>query len=117
MDCIDVLIKTFIATFSGCSGDLLGAWNTTVKILVTMAVIDYLTGMIAVEYKGKLKRNIGFKDINKKVRLSLLVGAPSPLDIALGSNSIFRESIIFLFMGNKLLFLIENVNCIGTLTP
>ncbi|MEB8893196.1 phage holin family protein [Bacillus cereus] len=117
MDCIDVLIKTFIATFGGFCGYFLGGWDATLKILVTMAVIDYLTGMIAAGYKGKLKRNIGFKDINKKVRLSLLVGAPSPLDIALGSNSIFRESIIFLFMGNKLLFLIENVNCIGTLTP
>ncbi|MBG9501296.1 holin [Bacillus thuringiensis] len=117
MDCIDILIKIFIATFSGCSGYLLGAWDITVKILVTMAVIDYLTSMIAVGYKGKLKRNIGFKDINKKVRLSLLVGAAAPLDIAVGSNSIFRESIIFFFMGNKLLFLIENVNCIGTLIP
>ncbi|MFL1663031.1 phage holin family protein, partial [Bacillus cereus] len=47
MDRIDVLLKTFIATFGGFCGYFLGGWDATLKVLVTMAVIDYLTGMIA----------------------------------------------------------------------
>ncbi|MED2148161.1 phage holin family protein, partial [Bacillus thuringiensis] len=55
MDRIDVLMKVFIATFGGFCGYFLGGWDATLKILVTMAVIDYLTGMIAAGYNGELK--------------------------------------------------------------
>ncbi len=55
MDRIDVLLKVFIATFGGFCGYFLGGWDATLKILVTMAVIDYVTGMIAAGYNGELK--------------------------------------------------------------
>ncbi len=66
MDRIDVLLKAFIATFGGFCGYFLGGWDATLKILVTMAVIDYLTGMIAAGYNGELKSKVGFKGIAKK---------------------------------------------------
>ena len=44
MDRIDVLLKAFIATFGGFCGYFLGGWDATLKVLVTMAIIDYLTG-------------------------------------------------------------------------
>ncbi|MGE6619275.1 phage holin family protein, partial [Bacillus mycoides] len=47
MDRIDVVLKVFIATFGGFCGYFLGGWDTTLQILVTLAVIDYVTGMIA----------------------------------------------------------------------
>ena len=55
MDRIDVVAKVFIATFGGFCGYFLGGWDATLKILVTMAVIDYVTGMIAAGYNGELK--------------------------------------------------------------
>ncbi|MRS09370.1 phage holin family protein, partial [Bacillus anthracis] len=60
MDRIDVLLKIFIATFGDFCGYFLGGWDATLKILVSLAVIDYLTGMIAAGSNGELKSNVGF---------------------------------------------------------
>ncbi|PGU04809.1 holin [Bacillus cereus] len=117
MDRIDVLLKIFITTFGGFCGYFLGGWDTTLRVLVIMAVIDYLTGVLAAGYNGELKSKVGFKGIAKKVVLFLLVGAAAQLDAALGSNSAIREATIFFFMGNELLSLLENAGRMGIPLP
>ncbi|MDZ4499758.1 phage holin family protein [Bacillus cereus] len=117
MDRIDVLMKTFIATFGGFCGYFLGGWDTTLKVLVIMAAIDYITGVFAAGYNGELKSKVGFKGIAKKVVLFLLVGVATQLDTALGSNSAIREATIFFFMGNELLSLLENAGRMGIPLP
>ncbi|MGX5768812.1 phage holin family protein [Bacillus cereus] len=117
MDRIDVLLKTFIATFGGFCGYFLGGWDATLKVLVIMAAIDYITGVVAAGYNGELKSKVGFKGIAKKVVLFLLVGVAAQLDTALGSNSAIREATIFFFIGNELLSLLENAGRIGIPLP
>ncbi|QIW22480.1 phage holin family protein [Bacillus thuringiensis] len=117
MDRIDVVMKTFIATFGGFCGYFLGGWDATLKVLVMMAIIDYLTGVIAAGFNGKLKSKVGFKGIAKKVMLFLMVGAAAQLDTAFGSNSAIREATIFFFMGNELLSLLENAGRMGIPLP
>lgn len=117
MDRIDVLLKTFIATFGGFCGYFLGGWDATLQVLVTMAVIDYITGVLAAGYNGELKSKVGFKGIAKKVVLFLLVGVATQLDTALGSNSAIREATIFFFIGNELLSLLENAGRMGIPLP
>ncbi|MEN3129650.1 phage holin family protein [Bacillus albus] len=117
MDRIDVLMKVFIATFGGFCGYFLGGWDATLKILVTMAIVDYITGVIAAGYNGKLKSKVGFKGIAKKVVLFLLVGVAAQLDAAIGSNSAIREATIFFFMGNELLSILENAGRMGIPLP
>ncbi len=117
MDRIDVLLKAFVATFGGFCGYFLGGWDATVKILVTMAVIDYLTGMIAAGYNGELKSKVGFKGIAKKVVLFLLVGAATQADAIVGTNSAIREATIFFFVRNELLSLLENAGRMGIPLP
>ncbi|HDX9706401.1 MULTISPECIES: phage holin family protein [Bacillus cereus group] len=117
MDRIDVLMKTFVAAFGGFCGYFLGGWDTTLKVLVIMAAIDYLTGVCAAGYNGELKSKVGFKGIAKKVVLFLLVGVATQLDTALGSNSAIREATIFFFIGNELLSLLENAGRMGIPLP
>ncbi|KAA0783382.1 holin [Bacillus wiedmannii] len=47
MDRIDVLLKAFIVLFGGFCGYFLGGRNTTLKVLVILAAIDYITGVFA----------------------------------------------------------------------
>ncbi|MEN3133247.1 phage holin family protein [Bacillus albus] len=117
MDRMDVLIKAFIATFGGFCGYFLGGWDAVLKILVTMAIVDYITGVIAAGYNGKLKSKVGFKGIAKKVVLFLLVGVAAQLDAAIGSNSAIREATIFFFIGNELLSILENAGRMGIPLP
>lgn len=117
MDRIDVLIKSFIFTFGGFCGYFLGGWDTTLKVLLIMAAIDYITGVIAAGYNGELKSKVGFKGIAKKVVLFLLVGAATQADLAIGTNSALREATIFFFIGNELLSLLENAGRMGIPLP
>lgn len=117
MDRIDVLLKMFIATFGGFCGYFLGGWDATLKVLVTMAIIDYLTGVIAAGFNGELKSKVGFKGIAKKVVLFLLVAAATQVDVIMGTNSAVREATIFLFIGNELLSLLENAGRMGIALP
>lgn len=117
MDRIDVLLKAFIVSFGGFCGYFLGGWDMTLQVLITMAIIDYATGMIAATILGELKSKIGFKGIAKKVVLFLLVGVATQVDVALGSNSAIREATIFFFMGNELLSILENAGRMGVPLP
>jgi len=117
VDRIDVLIKSFIFTFGGFCGYFLGGWDTTLKVLLIMAAIDYITGVIAAGYNGELKSKVGFKGIAKKVVLFLLVGAATQADLAIGTNSALREATIFFFIGNELLSLLENAGRMGIPLP
>lgn len=117
MDRIDVVMKTFIATFGGFCGYFLGGWDATLKVLVTMAIIDYLTGVIAAGFNGQLKSKVGFKGIAKKVVLFLLVAAATQADVIMGTNSAIREATIFFFIGNELLSLLENAGRMGVPLP
>ncbi|PGT80255.1 holin [Bacillus cereus] len=117
MERIDVLTRMFIATFGGFCGYFFGGWDATLKILITMAVIDYLTGVIAAGYNGELKSKVGFKGIAKKVVLFLLVAAATQADAIIGTNSAIREATIFFFMGNELLSLLENAGRMGIPLP
>ncbi|SFI27183.1 MULTISPECIES: holin family protein [unclassified Bacillus (in: firmicutes)] len=117
MDRIDVLTKSFIAAFGGFCGYFLGGWDVSLKILITMAAIDYITGMIAAGYNGELKSKIGFRGIAKKVVLFLLVGAAAQVDVMFGSNSAIREATIFFFAGNELLSILENAGRMGIKLP
>ncbi|PRT04780.1 phage holin family protein [Bacillus wiedmannii] len=117
MDRIDVLMKTFVVTFGGFCGYFLGGWDTTLKVLVIMAAIDYLTGVIAAGFNGELKSKVGFKGIAKKVVLFLLVAAAAQADAIVGTNSALREATIFFFIGNELLSLLENAGRMGIRLP
>jgi len=117
VDRIDVLIKSFIFAFGGFCGYFLGGWDTTLRVLLIMAAIDYITGVIAAGYNGELKSKVGFKGIAKKVVLFLLVGAATQADLAIGTNSAIREATIFFFIGNELLSLLENEGRMGIPLP
>ncbi|WP_242242726.1 holin family protein [Bacillus cereus group sp. BfR-BA-01309] len=117
MDRIDVLMKTFVAAFGGFCGYFLGGWDTTLKVLVIMTAIDYLTGVLAAGINRELKSKVGFKGIAKKVVLFLLVAAATQADTAIGTNSAIREATIFFFIGNELLSLLENAGRMGIPLP
>ncbi|MGA4816070.1 phage holin family protein [Pseudomonas aeruginosa] len=59
------MTKFFLLAFGIC-GYFLGGWDATLKILVTMVVIDYLTGILR-GYNGELKAKLVSKASPKVV--------------------------------------------------
>jgi toxin secretion/phage lysis holin len=86
---------------------LFGTSSLLLKTLVLFVVLDYLTGMAASAYEGKLNSKIGFKGILKKVMIFAIVAIAHSLDQLTGGN-IIKTATIFFYLSNELLSMIEN---------
>ena len=83
------------------------------------AAADYLTGvMCAVSVIRKLSSNVGFKGICRKVLIFLLVGIANILDVhVIGTGSVLRTAVIFFYISNEGVSLLENAAHLGLPVP
>lgn len=117
MERLDVFFKIGATALGGISGYLWGGWSTLIQILLVFVVIDYLTGLLAAGYEGKLSSKIGFKGIAKKIMIFALVAVAHMIDKSLGNGNIFRDAVIFFYLGNELLSILENAGRTGLPVP
>jgi len=96
---------------------LFGGWSALIQILVAFVVIDYVTGVLAAAYHGKLDSNIGLKGIAKKVFIFVIVACGHLVDGAMGTNNIVRDAAIYFYIANELISILENAGAIGLPVP
>ena len=85
---------------------------------VAFVVIDYITGIMAAILEKMLSSNIGFKGIFKKVLIFTFVGIGHIVDIYILQNgSAVRTAVIFFYLSNEGLSIIENATKIGLPVP
>jgi toxin secretion/phage lysis holin len=94
-----------------------GGWSVLLQVLLTLSVIDYLSGLLASGVEGKLSSKIGFRGIAKKLMIFVLVAVGHMVDVAIGQGSMIQDSIIFFYMGNEILSIIENAGRTGLPVP
>jgi len=110
--------KFSMIALGGIVGYLWGGWSALLGILLAFVIIDYITGFIAAGAEGKLSSRVGFKGIAKKILIFVLVAVAHLLDEALGGNNdIFRDAVIFFYLANELLSIIENAGRAGLPIP
>jgi toxin secretion/phage lysis holin len=95
---------------------LFGTPSLLLKTLVLFVFLDYLTGLAASAYEGKLNSKIGFKGILKKVMIFTIVAVAHSLDQLTGSYFI-QSSTIFFYLSNELLSMIENAGRLNVPIP
>lgn len=98
-------------------GYLYGGWSVLLGVLLTFVVFDYVSGMMAAYVEGRLKSEIGFKRIPKKIMIFAMVAVAHLVDKAIGTNNLFRDATIFFYLANELLSIIENAGRIGLPVP
>lgn len=98
-------------------GYLFGGWDVLLQILLVFVCIDYVSGLLAAGVEGKLSSKVGFKGIAKKVMIFALVAVAHMIDKVLGESHIFRDSVIFFYLGNELLSILENSGRVGLPVP
>jgi toxin secretion/phage lysis holin len=113
----DIFYKTGATVTGGIVGYLFGGWDVLLQILLVFVCIDYISGLLASGIEGKLSSKIGFKGIAKKVMIFALIAVAHMIDKALGESNIFRDSVIFFYLGNELLSILENSGRIGLPVP
>ncbi len=111
-------VQLTIAAVGGYIGWLLGGVDGLLYALITVVVVDYLTGLMAAVIEKRLSSNIGFRGIFKKVLIFALVGIGHIIDHHLiGKGSAVRTAVIFFYLSNEGLSIMENTTKVGLPIP
>ena len=103
-----------------CSSDLyfLGGCDGLLIALVVFAVVDYITGVMCAVSDKELSSKVGFRGICRKVLIFILVGAANIVDAqVIGSGSVLRTAVIFFYLSNEGVSLLENAAHLGLPIP
>ena len=112
------MIQMVFAAVGGWLGYYLGGCDGLLLALVAFAAADYLTGVMCAVSDRKLSSNVGFKGICRKVLIFLLVGIANILDIhVIGTGSVLRTAVIFFYIANEGVSLLENAAHLGLPVP
>ena len=115
------LINTFqviVTAIGGYIGWFLGGVDGFMYALITFVVIDYVTGLMVAVLEKKLSSEVGFRGIFKKVLIFTLVGIANIIDVHLIQNgSAIRTAVIFFYISNEGISIIENAAKIGLPIP
>ena len=79
---------------------------------------DYITGIMCAIADKKLSSEVGFKGICRKVLIFMLVGIANVLDVqVIGNGSILRTAVLFFYLSNEEISLLENAAHLGLPIP
>lgn len=112
------MIQMVFAAVGGWLGYYLGGCDGLLLALVAFSAADYLTGVMCAVSDRKLSSNVGFKGICRKVLIFLLVGIANILDVyVIGTGSVLRTAVIFFYISNEGVSLLENAAHLGLPVP
>lgn len=96
---------------------LFGARDNLIISLVIIVVFDYITGVLVAIKNKKLNSKVGFTGIIKKMLYFLAVALGVRLDELTGTNGVCRSMIIYLFVANDSISILENLGKYGIKMP
>lgn len=111
-------IQLVFAAIGGWLGYFLGSFDGLLIALLVFVVVDYLTGVMCAIADKNLSSEVGFKGICRKVLIFILVGIANILDVqVIGDGSILRTAVIFFYLSNEGVSLLENAGHLGLPIP
>ena len=112
------MVQLVFAAVGGWLGYFLGGCDGLLIALVVFAVVDYITGVMCAVSDKELSSKVGFRGICRKVLIFILVGAANILDAqVIGSGSVLRTAVIFFYLSNEGVSLLENAAHLGLPIP
>lgn len=111
-------IQVIFAAIGGWLGWFLGGCDGLLIALLAFVAIDYVTGVVCAIVDKKLSSSVGFRGIFKKILIFALVGVGHIIDtMVIGTGSVLRTAIIFFYLSNEGISLIENAGHLGLPIP
>lgn len=116
-------IIKWLAAFGGAIAGAMGGWDATLKVLVVMMIVDYLSGLMAAamgrsdktEYGG-LSSKAGFLGLGKKGLMLAVVWMATMLDAAMGT-AMCRDAACWFYIANEGISVLENLDHVGVPFP
>lgn len=107
-----------IAVLGGFLGWFLGGLDGFLYALIAFVVIDYLTGVMCAIVDKKLSSDVGFKGLFRKILIFVMVGVGHLIDTqVIGDGSVLRTAVIFFYLSNEGVSLLENAAHLGLPIP
>ena len=111
-------IQLVFAAVGGWLGYFLGGCDGLLYALIAFVAIDYITGVMCAISDKTLSSEVGFKGICRKVLIFLLVGIGNIIDVqVLGSPGVLRTAVIFFYLSNEGVSLLESAAHLGLPVP
>ena len=111
-------IQIAITAIGGWLGWFLGGCDGLLYALIAFAAVDYITGVMCAVVDKKLSSSVGFKGIFRKVLIFVMVGIAHVLDAqVIGNGSVLRTAVIFFYISNEGVSLLENASHLGLPVP
>ena len=111
-------VQLAFSAIGGFLGYFLGGMDGFLYALIAFVVIDYITGLMVAAIQKKVSSEVGFKGICKKVLIFILVGVANIIDKQIiGNGSAIRTAVIFFYLSNEGISIIENTALIGLPVP
>lgn len=87
---------------------LFGEFDIALQCLLVFIALDYISGLIKAYCTKTLSSKIGFKGILKKVGILAIVALSVSLDRLVGNTGAMRTFVIYYFVANEGLSVLEN---------
>ena len=111
-------VQMVVTAIGGFLGYFLGGMDGFLYALIAFVVIDYITGLMVAAIQKKVSSEVGFKGICKKVLIFILVGVANIVDRQIiGNGSAIRTAVIFFYLSNEGISILENTALIGLPVP
>jgi len=112
------VIQLIFSALVGWLGYFLGGCDGLLYTLLAFTAIDYITGVMCAVNDHTLSSEVGFRGICRKVLIFMLVGIANILDAdVVGTGSVLRTAVIFFYISNEGVSLLENAAHLGLPVP
>ena len=112
------VIQLIFFALGGWLGYFLGGCDGLLYTLLAFTAMDYITGVMCAVNDHTLSSEVGFRGICRKVLIFMLVGIANILDAdVVGTGSVLRTAVIFFYISNEGVSLLENAAHLGLPVP
>ncbi len=112
------VVQAVFAAAGGWLGYFLGGCDGLLYALLAFVALDYLTGVMCAVADKRLSSAAGFKGLCHKVLVFVMVGVGHLLDTQiLGGSGVMRTAIVFFYLSNEGVSLMENAAYLGLPVP
>ena len=110
---IELRIMALFSAIGAAFSFLVGGVDKLITALLVFVVIDYVTRLIAAWKTATLDSKKGFEGIKRKFVMLLIVIMAHWIDAGILGISTCRSMVIFAYLGNEGLSIIENLDRMG----
>ncbi len=94
-----------------------GERSVLIQVLLIFTVFDYVVGLLSASFQGNLRSRLGFQNIVRKLAIFILVAISHQADLVTGNKNLVRDAVVFFYLANELISILENFVQMGVKVP